>query len=118
MYKKLSKSQKKKLFNNGIIHKEFQYSKEDMKLNSYLKSEYGITIKDYFSILNEQNECCAICGNRTDAKRLAVDHCHKTGKVRGLLCSNCNLGLGCFKDDKNNLKKAIDYLLKIDALVK
>jgi hypothetical protein len=60
----------------------------------------------------EQKGCCAICGVHQDnvTKRFSVDHNHSTGKVRGLLCQNCNAGLGNFMDDISNLKSAIEYL--------
>jgi hypothetical protein len=57
---------------------------------------------------------CAICGseetNNIKTNKMYVDHCHETGKVRGLLCNGCNSGLGHFKDSINNLKLAIEYL--------
>lgn len=61
----------------------------------------------------EQGGVCAICGNpETDKRnhRLAVDHCHETDKIRGLLCKSCNIGLGMFKDNTNNLTRAVAYL--------
>ena len=57
-----------------------------------------------------QNNKCLICGNEQDGKDLAIDHCHTTNKVRGLLCNSCNLGLGCFKDNLDILASAIKYL--------
>jgi hypothetical protein len=69
---------------------------------------------DYYEILLEQQKgCCTIClktESRKGAPHLSVDHNHKTGDIRGLLCSKCNIGLGYFNDDKTLLKKAIDYL--------
>ena len=59
-----------------------------------------------------QDGKCAICGKRDELRRLALDHCHKTGKLRGLLCMQCNTGLGQFRDDTNLLQKAITYLSK------
>ena len=59
-----------------------------------------------------QDGKCAICSNPQENRRLAVDHCHKTGKVRGLLCQGCNTGIGGLKDDTERIKKAIDYLKK------
>ena len=81
----------------------------------YLKDSYGITIEEYVSMFNAQNGCCAICDKQTalNAKgsaRLAVDHSHKTGKVRGLLCMECNQALGKFKDSTEILRKALGYL--------
>lgn len=74
-----------------------------------LKLKYGITLEDYDNMFKSQNECCKICGVKQD-KVLSVDHCHTTGKVRGLLCFNCNTGLGAFKDNIESLKNAIIYL--------
>ena len=66
-------------------------------------------------MLKSQNNVCAIChqkfgGGRNSNSRLGIDHCHTTGKVRGLLCSNCNRGLGMFKDSEERLKNALDYI--------
>ena len=60
-------------------------------------------------MLSNQSGHCAICINK-DKRKLAVDHCHKTGKIRGLLCSNCNQGLGMFKDNLDFLGRARNYL--------
>jgi len=64
-----------------------------------LRREYGISSKDYFIMLDAQNGKCAICDKTTEEK-LCVDHDHKTGKVRGLLCRNCNLKLQIYEDQK------------------
>lgn len=76
-----------------------------------LKSKFGITVEQYDATLEKQNGVCAIC-NKTcrTGRRLAVDHCHKTGKVRGLLCAECNNGIGKLNDDPDLLRKAIKYL--------
>ena len=76
------------------------------------RSLYGIGVKEYNQMFIEQGGCCKICNaHQSEMKRgLAVDHCHVTGKIRGLLCSNCNTSLGKFKDDVELLKKAIKYL--------
>jgi hypothetical protein len=79
------------------------------ELNRY----YGLTEQDYELIKDKQNNGCAICGsNVSDSlhRRLSVDHCHKTKKVRGLLCTKCNNGIGNFNDDILLLKNAIKYL--------
>ena len=79
---------------------------------SKLKRTYGITVDEYNQLLEFQERGCAICGKKPDdcARRLHVDHDHETDAVRGLLCSNCNTGLGVFKDSPVLLRKAIEYL--------
>lgn len=76
--------------------------------------QYGITIEQYDEMLRAQNNSCAICKTDTPGGRgrWAVDHCHSTGRVRGLLCASCNLGLGHFKDNQAFLAEAISYLNK------
>jgi hypothetical protein len=72
---------------------------------------YGLTLNDYNLKLKQQGNCCAICKTTSSGKRdWHVDHCHSTGKVRGLLCHSCNLMLGHAKDNMNTLEKAIQYL--------
>lgn len=77
-----------------------------------LKNNFGLTVERYEEMLRGQNERCAICKEHKDSfdKAFAVDHCHKTGRIRGLLCSNCNAGVGFFRDDPKNLVWAIEYL--------
>lgn len=73
---------------------------------------YGITEEQYQEILESQGHKCAICGT-TDPQhygRFVIDHCHTTGKVRGLLCNHCNRGLGAFMDNRQSLLSAINYL--------
>ena len=71
-----------------------------------------LTQQRYDELLDEQGGCCGICGRERQARRrLAVDHDHTTGQVRGLLCSNCNVGLGLFQDSVDLLEQAIGYLL-------
>ena len=77
-----------------------------------LKSRYGITMDDYANMLADQDGVCAICGYApsSDKKALMVDHDHKTGNIRGLLCIHCNTGIAYLKDDIGVLGKAADYL--------
>ena len=72
---------------------------------------YGLTQDQYEQLLLEQTNQCAIC-NQEFATTPHVDHCHETGKVRGLLCRKCNSGLGMLKDNIDNLVRAITYLSK------
>ncbi len=79
---------------------------------SHLKRTYGLLLVDYLKLIKIQNNRCAICNtkNKYPFKRLSVDHCHKTNKIRGLLCANCNTGLGYFKDKWSILNQAVKYL--------
>lgn len=76
-----------------------------------LQIKYGITLEQYQSEFAWQKGVCAICGNSAE-KNLSVDHDHETGQLRGLLCQNCNLGLGLFGDSAERLKRAAAYLEK------
>lgn len=75
------------------------------------KHKYGLTRDQFFQLLEKQGCACAICRKPLEtAKNTHVDHCHETDVVRGLLCSNCNTGLGLYKDSSLILQKAMDYL--------
>lgn len=82
--------------------------------NRGYKYKYGISIIEYDKILESQNNACAICKTpQSDLNySLAVDHCHDTNKVRGLLCRHCNLAIGYFKDNINVIQNSIYYLEK------
>lgn len=95
------------------------YSKRSkLKIKEYGLKKYNITFKDYENMLTNQNNVCKICNNpekalnfkSNEVKSLAVDHCHNTGKVRGLLCGNCNLILGSVNDSIELLETMIQYL--------
>lgn len=80
-----------------------------------LKRYYGLTREQYDALLAEQGGGCAVCGKTVDImdgeeQMLAVDHCHETGEVRGLMCRNHNVGLGLFNDDPAMLRKMADYI--------
>jgi hypothetical protein len=81
---------------------------------SYIIRNYGLEKVDFESMLEEQQNKCAICGlefhDESKSTRPHIDHCHNSGDVRGLLCSLCNVGLGHFKDDPQILQSAIQYL--------
>lgn len=87
-----------------------------------LKRKYGISVDEFDKRLVEQGGVCAICGGKEahtyksgKLKELSVDHCHDTGRVRGLLCVKCNRGLGYFADDIERINRAIEYLRKSKA---
>ena len=71
---------------------------------------YNISLEDYNKMLINQNNKCDIC--RIGFNNLVVDHCHTTGKVRGLLCNGCNSGIGFFKENKVTILNSIEYLNK------
>ena len=72
-----------------------------------LKRHYNLTVDDFAALIKRQGGVCAICGRDV---RLGVDHCHDSGRVRGLLCRECNFGVGLFRDDRELLRRAITYL--------
>lgn len=88
-----------------------------MFTSNYLRRNYDITVEQYQKMLTEQNSKCKICNKpgfkikESHKLLLVVDHCHKTGKVRGLLCHNCNRALGLLQDSVTNLENAIQYLI-------
>lgn len=91
---------------------------KDYQRNTSLRATYGITLEEYRIMLDEQGGVCAICKlperrkhpRTSDPMLLAVDHCHNTNQVRGLLCSTCNIMLGHAQDDIKILAQAIQYL--------
>jgi len=99
------------------IYRRYSTSeKGKLKSRRYMKKKrllsYGITENELEQMKKNQNNRCAICGDIIEefTKNFAIDHNHKTGKVRGLLCMNCNSGLGCFRENKMTMLKAINYL--------
>ena len=96
---------------NGRSHKAYQ-----------LRWSYGITIEEFERLYREQNGCCAICrtapnGHDYRTSGLHVDHDHRTGKVRALLCNRCNHGIGNFREDPALLMQAIGYILSRSRIV-
>lgn len=92
-------------------------SKECKGKNAYYRRNYGITDKDLADMKELQGDKCYLCGSEgfligknNHNEKLAVDHCHATGKVRKLLCHNCNRGLGLFRDSPELLRKAAQYV--------
>lgn len=76
-----------------------------------IKRNYGITIADYDRMFAEQNGACMGCYQPPKKQRLSVDHCHETGRVRGLLCQNCNIALGLVNDSAFILANLTKYVL-------
>lgn len=91
--------------------------RRDYQLKSLLK-KFKVTVQDYQNMLHAQNSACAVCQQpesttwRGTKRSLAIDHCHKTGKIRGLLCTKCNTALGLLKENAAVVKRLHDYILK------
>lgn len=82
---------------------------KELYWSKHLRYKFKMTVTEYNEMLNKQKGICKIC-KLACIKKLSIDHCHKTGKVRGLLCFKCNMGLGYFQDNKTLLNSAIKYL--------
>ena len=110
---KIIQKRKEYYNNNKILFLELSWKQKGI-LN---KNSQFFKKQDFDELFEKANKSCEICGN-TNAnhkKGFVVDHCHKTGYARGILCAHCNVALGTFKDDKEILKKAFDYLDKTYA---
>lgn len=94
---------------NGDKCRLYLIKNKDRIRNNRLKREYGITLEQYKKMLKDQNECCALCKNK---RPLRVDHDHRTGKVRGLLCDKCNLSLGLLEENEVAIENIKTYLTK------
>ena len=94
--------------------KKYHIEKPYIKRRSYLKTEYGLSMEDYDKMFKLQKGKCKICKvshpKNISHKHLYVDHCHKTGKIRGLLCRGCNFAIGEMEDNILFFKNAINYL--------
>ena len=102
----------------SLNKKEYDKKRYEEKERKERLKKYGLTIGDYNELFEQQNGVCSICGLPETKKsfgkhvrRLSIDHCHKTGKVRGLLCNQCNVALGNFNDDIDVMSSAISYLI-------
>lgn len=90
---------------------EVDVNRRRSKKEGNIKLKYGLTPEAWKGLFEKQQGVCAICKNpETQNKRISVDHDHQTGKVRGLLCNNCNRGLGLLKDSLHTLVAAVEYL--------
>lgn len=105
----------KRAFGGITMRSKCKPCTELRKYKADIKRRYGISYEEYVKILEAQGGGCAICGsdvnqNSRTSGKLFVDHCHTSGRVRGLLCSKCNHALGLFNDNPSLLEKALTYL--------
>lgn len=94
----------------NLYHSEYKKKNPDYNRDFTLKRNYGISLDEYEELFKLQDGVCAICHKPDLRRRLCVDHDHKTGVVRGLLCDSCNNGLGRFGDEPLLLEAALAYL--------
>lgn len=92
-----------------------QQAYKDKRRDSLLRKNFGIGLEQYKRMMADQNGGCAICGQLEEVRQLAVDHSHKTGAIRGLLCRRCNVAIGLMEDNMGLLSSAIDYLKRAPA---
>jgi hypothetical protein len=95
-----------------LAEKQRQWREQNPELARWAvrQCKYGITFDQYQEMIEKQNGCCAVCDKKTD--KLEIDHDHKTGRLRGLLCHWCNKALGFLRDDLAVAQKALSYLEK------
>lgn len=98
----------------------YYLARQERQRDNWLRLTYGISASEYDALYQAQGGVCAICGRAENGvhgrygtvRRLAVDHDHATGRVRGLLCGNCNAAIGHLDDDPERLQRAIEYLTR------
>lgn len=95
----------------------FREKTKEICRNCDLKSKYGIDVQDYKILFDQQKGLCGCCGKPKlmKQKNLVVDHDHSNGKIRGLLCNHCNLGIGMLGDNVESILNALRYLTKEGA---
>lgn len=91
---------------------KYTVNSKEYHRNIVLIHKYNITLEEYNKMLFKQDNKCAICERHLNElpKTFDVDHCHTTGKVRGLLCGKCNMGIGYFQDNSLIIEKALTYI--------
>lgn len=81
-----------------------------LDLKGSLKRRYNLTLEEYNLMIKKSKNKCTICKSKLNPKTLVLDHCHTTNRPRGILCRDCNFGIGNFKDNVKYLASAINYL--------
>ncbi len=108
--------EKRRLYSQKVYTTDYRWA-------IHIKVKFNMTPGDYKNMLNTQNNKCAVCGETAMSQesahgakgKLDIDHCHKTGQVRGLLCKRCNKGLGAFKDAPELLEAALNYIRTVSS---
>jgi len=106
--KECRRTHAKQKYKSDGVYREIKAQK---RMDRHKRATYGISEAEYVAMLAKQQNKCTICNNLDPSgKRLAVDHCHTTGIIRGLLCCNCNRAIGMMQDSPDLLIKAAEYL--------
>ena len=90
--------------------RKWYWANRDKVIESQLKYRYGMTLSDLAKMERQQRGKCAVCQEKPKKDRLVVDHDHETGRVRGLLCRQCNLALGALRDSPSSIRRLLAYL--------
>jgi hypothetical protein len=94
---------------DNIAKRKWRENNVRSEQDRHYRRRYGIGFDDYWTMLQAQDSECKICGFMPD-NNLVVDHCHTTGRIRGLLCKDCNTGLGMFRDRPDLMRSGADYM--------
>lgn len=92
------------------LYRQDYYIASGRQRGYYRQSIHGLSEADFEAMYLSQNGICKICDEPKTREEMRIDHCHATGKIRGLLCHRCNVGLGHFQDDVTRMRRAIGYL--------
>ena len=111
IYQKWYRNHRNEKIDKARKYRESDRGKLTKRIHS-LKKNFGLSLEDYSKMFDEQNGKCKICNKTQDYKLLAVDHCHSTGEIRGLLCNNCNVALGLLQEQESIIQSMISYLKK------
>lgn len=105
---------RKKISRKRTIHEELSPDDKGYNYFTVVKSKYGLGKQEIEKLWEKQGKKCPICGKSEEnsGRRFHIDHCHVTGKIRGLLCSKCNMGIGIFDESIIRMQVAIVYLLQ------
>ena len=97
--------------------RDWYNNNKDRSKGNAIQRKYGITTEIFNQMRESQQYRCAICGTGEDSlkKKLVIDHCHNTGKVRKLLCTNCNVAIGMFKENPRIMFSAMEYLKEFNG---
>ena len=101
----------KKCYHDDLRSKKL-FTDKELNVFYQIKYKYGLSREEYLELFNKQDNKCDICKKPLEGIKACVDHSHDNGKIRGILCNNCNNGIGFFGDNIELLETAIEYIKK------